>query len=106
MYNKHNIHLLKSKCKNVILGGTGHRRDSTMAALLTSMVVPNTKQIFAKMSKQIFAKTSKQISQDLQKISTQVLVFVLCHSLKAGLNIYEAYMVTFLDLRTEYRVSG
>ena len=98
MYNKHNIHLLKSKCKNVILGGTGHRRDSTMAALLTSMVVPNTKQIFA--------KTSKQISQDLQKISTQVLVFVLCHSLKAGLNIYEAYMVTFLDLRTEYRVFG
>jgi len=41
-----------------ITGGTGHRRDSTMAALLTSMV----------------------------------LVFVLCHSLKAGLNIYEAYM--------------
>ena len=85
-----------------------------MAALLTSMVVPNTKQIFAKtskqifakMRKQIFAKMSKQISQDLQKISTQVLVFVLCHSLKAGLNIYEAYMVTFLDLRTEYRVSG
>ena len=44
-----------------MIGGTGgHRRDSTMAALLTTMV----------------------------------LVFGLCHSLKAGLNIYEAYMVS------------
>ena len=57
-----------------------------MAALLTSMVVFNTKQIIHKKIKNepIFAKTSNQ-----------VLVFVLCHSLKAGLNIYEAYMVTF-----------
>ena len=43
-----------------LTGGTGHRRDSTMATLLTSMV----------------------------------LVFVVCHSLKAGLNVYEAYMVS------------
>jgi hypothetical protein len=27
-------------------------------------------------------------------LSSMVLVFVTCHSLKAGLNIYEAYMVS------------
>ena len=39
---KLNISVFKS---NVILGGTGHRRDSTMAALLTSMVLLFTKDI-------------------------------------------------------------
>ena len=64
-----------------------------MAALLTSMVVLITQT-------QIFAKDmSKQLGQHLQTLGAnksspnQVLVFVLCHSLKAGLNIYEAYMV-------------
>ena len=41
------------------LVGRGHRRDQTMATLLTTIV----------------------------------LVFIACHSLKTGLNIYEAYMV-------------
>ena len=45
----------------------------------------------------MFGNIRNKSVKNLEKkdILNQVLVFVLCHSLKASLNIYEAYMVIF-----------